>query len=370
MSFPRVSLAWIAAAVLFLAAIVLLREILAPFLVGIAVAYLLNPVVSRLERTGMGRGVAAFAIVGLFYLVVIILSIVLTPILVDEVAGFVEQFPNYLSKLAALATDPHRPWLRQLVSEGLEEARQSTGELTKLSANFGSKLLRLLWSDGQALLSILSLLVVAPIVAFYFLVDWEQISAMLDKLVPASQRDTARRIGREVDGIVKIFLQGQGVICLILAVYYAIGLKLVGVNHAFSIGIFSGLVSFAPYLGLLTGLVLSISVALLQFWPNWMPVLEILGVFVLGQAVADYVLSPRLIGERLKLNPLLILFAVATFGYLFGFVGLLVAVPAAAAIGVIVRVVLAEGLFVAPDSARAPAPEAASAPLSKKRRWF
>jgi predicted PurR-regulated permease PerM len=368
-SFPRVSFPWIAVTVLFLAAIVLLREILVPFLVGMAVAYLLSPLVSRLERAGVGRGIAAFGIVSLFYLAAIILMLVLTPLLVDEIASFVEHFPNYLSKLAELATDPHRPWLRKLISEALEEARQSTGELTTLSTNFGSRLLRILWSDGQALLSTLSLLVIAPIVAIYLLADWEQILAMLDRIVPASQQKTARAIGSEVNEIVKIFLQGQGVICLVLAAYYAIGLKIVGVNHAYSIGIFSGLVSFAPYLGLITGLVLSLSVALLQFWPNWMPLLEILSVFICGQAIADYVLSPRLIGDRLKLNPVLILFAVAAFGYLFGFVGLLVAVPAAAAIGVVVRVFLEEGLFVTPESATGPAARTAGASL-KKGRWF
>ena len=369
MNFPRASFAWIAASVIVLAAIVILREILLPFLVGIAVAYLLNPVVSRLEGAGVGRGVAAFGIIGLFYAVVITLIFVLTPVLVDEIASFVEKFPNYLSKLTALATDPNRPWLRQLVSEALEEARQSTGELTTLSANFGAKLLRMVWSDGQALISALSLLVVAPIVAFYLILDWEQILSMLDKLIPAPHHKIVKTIEKDINQVVRVFLQGQGIICIALAVYYAVGLKLVGISHAYSIGMLSGLASFAPYLGLLTGLVLSISVALLQFWPNWIPILEILAVFILGQAAADYVLAPRLIGERLKLNPVLILFAVAAFGYLFGFVGLLIAVPLAAAIGVIVRVVLEEGLFNSSDNAPLTASQTGNTPL-KKRRWF
>lgn len=369
MTCPRAPIAWIAIALLLIATIVLLHEILLPFLVGMALAYLLNPIVSRLERAGVGRGVAAFGIIGLFYAAVIIVVVVLTPVLVDEVANFIEKFPSYVDKLQELASDPNRPWLRKIFSEGLEEARQSTGELTKLGANVGTNLLHILWSDGQALISVLSLLVVAPIVAFYMLVDWEHILAALEKATPAAQRETARRITDEINQTVAAFLHGQGLICLILAVYYAGALRLTGLNHAYSIGLFAGLISFAPYLGLLTGLVLSVGVALIQLWPSWALIPPILGVFVLGQAAADYVLAPRLIGDRVKLSPVLIMFAVAAFGYLFGFVGLLIAVPLAAAIGVIVRFILHEGLLTPTETAPQPVFEAASPPL-KKRRWI
>ena len=371
MTYPRASLAWIAIALILLAGIVLLREILMPFLVGVALAYLLNPIVSRLERAGIGRGASAFGIIGLSYAAVITLAIVLTPVLVDEIATFIEKFPGYVSKLQELATDPNRPWLRKAISEGLEEARQSTGELTKLGANVGSNLVRILWSDGQMLISILSLLVIAPIVAFYLLVDWEQTVAAFDKMIPATQRETARGLAREVNETVAAFLYGQGLICLMLAVYYAVALRLTGLNHAYSIGVLSGLISFAPYLGLLTGLVLSVGVALIQFWPSWTLVPAVLGVFVLGQAVADYVLAPRLIGERVKLSPVLILLAVAAFGYLFGFVGLLIAVPLAATIGVIARFILSQELFNVVSTAP-PTPERVVAPsrLKKLRWWF
>jgi predicted PurR-regulated permease PerM len=302
MIYQRSSIFWITTAVILAGTIVLLREILLPFLVGIALAYLLDPLVTRLERFGFSRSVAALGIIGLFYAAIIALIIFLTPILGEEVAIFVEKFPAYITQLQSLATDPGRPWLRKIINEGLSEAQRSTGELTTLGAHLSANLLRTLWSDGRALISIFSLLVVAPIVTFYLLVGWEKIVATLDKMVPATQRETVRTLACEIDETVAVFLRGQGIICLILALYYAVALRLTGINHAYLIGLTSGFLSFIPYLGLLTGLVLSVSVALIQYWPNWSLIPVILCIFVLGQLVADYALAPRLVGARVKLS--------------------------------------------------------------------
>lgn len=373
MSYQRSVFFWIAASVILAGTIVLLREILLPFLVGIALAYLLNPLVTRFERLGLGRSVAALGIIGLFYVSIIALIIEITPILGDEVATFIEKFPGYVTKLQALANDPGRPWLHKIISEGLREAQQSTGELTTVGANLSANLLHILWSDGRALISIFSLLVVVPIVTFYLLVDWEQIVAALDKMVPPTQRETVRTLAREINETVDVFLRGQGMICLILALYYAASLRFTGLNHAYLIGLSAGLVSFIPYLGLLTGLVLSISVALIQFWPSWSLIPIILGIFLFGQLFADYVLAPRLVGARVKLNPVSIMFAIAAFGYLFGFIGLLIAVPLAAAIGVIVRSAIAQGaggLFEDASPTVSTTDIAAPGLPLKKRRWW
>jgi predicted PurR-regulated permease PerM len=370
MAFQRPSILWIATAAIVAATIVLLREILTPFLVGIALAYLLDPLVTRLERLGLGRGVAALGIISLFYAAIIALIVVLTPIIGEEIAIFVEKLPGYLSQLQALATDPSRPWMRKIISEGLSEAQQSTGELATLGANLGANLLRKLWSDGGALASIFSLLVVAPIVTFYLLIDWDGIIAMLDKMIPAAHRETVRTLAREINETIGVFLRGQGLICLILAVYYAVALSFTGLNHAYLIGIVSGLISFIPYLGLLTGLVLSISVALLQFWPSWDSIPFIAGIFIIGQLVNDNLLTPRLVGARVNLDPLSVMFAIAAFGYLFGFVGLLIAVPLAATIGVIVRFILSQGLETSLDQASEQNAVAANPPPKKGRWWF
>lgn len=367
MNFQRPSIVWIATAVVAAGTIFLLREILTPFLVGIALAYLLDPLVTRLERLGLGRGVAALGIISLFYGAIIALIVVLTPIIGEEIALFVEKVPGYLTQLQALATDPGRPWMRKIINEGLNEVRQSTGELTTLGAHLRASLLRRLWSDGGALASIFSLLVVAPIVTFYLLIDWDQIIGALDRMIPAAQQETVRTLAREINETIGVFLRGQGLICLILALYYAVALSLIGLNHAFLIGIVSGLISFIPYLGVLTGLVLSISVALLQFWPSWNSIPFILGIFIIGQLVDDNLLTPRLVGARVKLDPLSVMFAIAAFGYLFGFIGLLIAVPLAATIGVIARFVLAQGK----EGAFAEAAVGVDAPTpSPKKRWW
>jgi predicted PurR-regulated permease PerM len=333
----RSSVVWIATLAVIAAIVVLLHGVLLPFVAGIALAYLLNPVVNWLERLGLNRAVAALGIISVFIIGVGVLMVLAIPIIGEEVATFIDKFPVYIRQLQAFATDPSRPWLRKIVGEGLNEAEQSLGELATFGANWIPSVLRSLWSDSQALISIFSLLVVTPIVAVYLLNDWDGLIAAIDRSVPVAQRETVRTLSRDIDDTLAGFLRGQGTICLILALYYASALRLIGLNHGILIGLAAGLISFIPYLGSLIGLVLSICVVVLQFWPSWTMIPVVLGIFVAGQAIADYALAPYLIASRINLNPVWVMFAIAAFGYLFGFVGLLIAVPLAAAIGVVVR---------------------------------
>lgn len=323
-------------------AVVLLRDILLPFVAGLALAYLLDPLVDRLERLGLDRAVAALGLIGLFFLAIGTLLAVAVPIIGTEVVAFIGKLPGYTAQISALANDPSRPWLRRLVGEGLSQAEQSIGELASFGAGWSASLVSSLWSEGQALVSLFSLLIVTPIVTFYLITDWKEITRTIDRAIPAAQRETVRMLAREIDATISAFIHGQGTICLALAVFYAVALGLIGLDHGILIGITSGLVSFIPYLGSLTGIVVSICVAILQYWPHWGMIPIVAAVFVVGQLVADYVLAPTLIGSRIKLDPVWMMFAIAAFGALFGFVGLLVAVPAAAAIGVLVRYAMAQ----------------------------
>lgn len=342
MSPSRPALFWGAAFLICAAAIVLLREILLPFVAGIALAYLLDPLVNRLEPLGINRAAAALGLIGCFFVAIGAILVFAVPVIGTEIVAFVAKLPDYAAQLSAVANDPSRPWLRKLIGEGLSQAEQSIGELASFGAGWSASLLRSLWSEGQALISIFSLLVVTPIVTFYLITDWKQIIATIDRAVPAEKRGTVRRLAREIDATISAFVRGQGTICLVLAGYYAVALGLIGLDHGILIGLTSGLVSFIPYLGSLTGIVVSICVAILQFWPHWAMIPVVAAVFIVGQLVADYVLAPTLIGSRIKLDPVWMLFAIAAFGALFGFVGLLIAVPAAAAIGVLVRYALAQ----------------------------
>ncbi len=347
---PRPLIFWIATLAVVIAAVVLLREILLPFVAAVALAYLLAPLVDWFERQGLNRSVAALAIIGLFFAAVITGIVLLTPVLGAEVALFVDDFPGYVAQLQALADDPNRPWLRKIIGEGLSQAEQAGGQLAPLGASWATSVLGSLWSGGQALISIFSLLVLTPIIAFYLVQDWKGALAALEGAIPAAYRGEVRALAEEIDGTIGAFLRGQGTICLILAVFYAMALKLIGLNHGILIGLASGALSFVPYLGLLCGLVLSGAVAILQFWPSWSMIPVVLGIFIIGQSVADYALSPYLVGARIKLNPVWVIFAISAFGYLFGFVGLLIAVPLAAAIGVLVRFAIAHYSGVAPPA--------------------
>ena len=331
---------WIVTFALVAATAVLLRDVLLPFVAGIGLAYLLDPIVNRLERTGINRAVATLVILGLFIVGVIALLWVAIPIIGVEVAALVDSLPAYIQRLQALAMDPSRPWLRKIIGAGLSEAAQSSGELTSMTAGWLPEFVRSLLSDGRALISIFSLLVVTPIVTAYLVYDWNRIIVALDNSIPSAHRNTVRALASEIDDTIANFLRGQGTICLILGAFYALALWSVGLNHGLLIGLVSGLLSFVPYVGSLTGLLLSVSVAIVQFGLTWTPILIVLGIFIIGQSIADYALAPFLVGSKVHLNPVWLIFALFSFGYLFGFVGLLIAVPLAASIGVLVRFAL------------------------------
>jgi len=328
---------WIATVAAVIAAVVLLRDILLPFVAGMVLAYLLDAPVNRLERLGMNRAAATLTIIGLFIGGIVAIIVLTAPFIGADIAIFIEKFPGYVQRLHAFATDPGRPWLRRIIGEGFGLAQQSSADLARLGAGWLTDVLHSLWSGGRALISIFSLLVVTPIVTFYLVYDWNRIVATLDDWIPAEHRDTARALAREINETVGGFLRGQGTICLILGVCYAAALKSIDLNHGLLIGLAAGLLGFIPYLGALTGLVLAVCVVLVQFGPVPMLIATVVGIFFVGQMVADYVLAPRLVGRRVHLNPVWVMFALFAFGYLFGFVGILLAVPLAAAIGVLMR---------------------------------
>lgn len=354
----RPSVIWVGTLAVILLMVVLLRQILLPFVAGLALAYLLAPVVDRIERIGVNRTVAALGIVGLFVTGVGGVLLLVIPLLGTEIATFIEKVPGYIGQLQAFANNPGRPWLRKLIGEGLSDAEQSAGQIASLAADWIPTFLRSLWSDSEAVISILSLMVVTPIVTIYLLIDWKNLIATIDRSIPTAERENILALAGELDDTIAGFLRGQGTICLILAIYYALALWLLGLNHGILIGITAGLISFIPYLGSFTGLAVSLCVAVLQFWPVWTLIPVVAAIFLAGQALADYVLAPYLVASRVHLNPVEVMFAITAFGYLFGFVGLLVAVPLAAAIGVVIRFAMRNHLFSMPEAAivSAPAP--------------
>ncbi|WP_201835936.1 AI-2E family transporter [Microvirga zambiensis] len=359
MTVPRPTIFWISIVLVALVMLAVLREILLPFVVGIALAYLLAPTVDRLERAGINRSLAALILILLLALGLVGLALVTLPALIDELRFFVGEFPRYVAKVQSLAADSGWPWLHKIMGQEIRIEESVTQDISTMGTAWLDDFLRSLWASGKAVFSLLSLLVVVPIVSIYLLADWDRMTATLDGWVPDHHREEVRALGREIHDTVAGFVRGQIVICLILAVFYAIALRLTGLNHAILIGLSAGLISFVPYLGLGTGFVVAACVAIAQFWPDWTPLAVIGGIFLIGETLADYVLSPRIIGSRVKLNPVWLMFALFAFGYLFGFVGLLVAIPLAASLGVVLRFMMKRSL-AAPASDAAPTVSASS----------
>jgi predicted PurR-regulated permease PerM len=316
----------------------LLREILLPFVAGMALAYLLDPLADRLERLGVNRLVASLVIIGAFALAFVILILLFVPLLTAQLGAFIEKLPGYVLRIQTLAMDPNREWLRKVIGESVGDAQ--IGDLVKQGATWGGAFLKSLWSGGQALLSIFSLIVVTPVVAFYLLYDWNRMLVTVDHWVPLQHRETVRGLAREMNQAIAGFVRGQTAVCLILGSFYAVALSLSDLNFGLLIGLVSGIITFIPYVGSMTGLVLATGVAIAQFWPEFTPIIIVVVIFFVGQFLEGYVLAPKLVGESVGLHPVWLMFALFAFGYLFGFVGLLIAVPLAAVIGVLIRFAL------------------------------
>jgi predicted PurR-regulated permease PerM len=346
--FDRQVMPWILLVIVVAATLYLFSGVLMPFVAGIALGYLLDPLAKWLDRLGLGRLGASLLILASFTVIIAILLVVFVPILGRQLAAFSESLPALVAKLQALAsTGGDRltdSWFGQLlekfginVAPGSTDLQKTANDLVSQAAGWAAAFLRSLITGGAALIGILSLIVVTPVVAFYILVDWDRMIATLDGLVPLRHREEVRALARDIDRALAGFLRGQSLVCVFLGLWYAIGLSLVGLNFGFLIGITAGVLSFIPYVGSLTALILSCAVALVQGWPEWRLLILSLGVVLTGQFLEGNVLSPKLVGASVGLHPVWLMFALLAFGSLFGFTGLIVAVPLAAAIGVLLR---------------------------------
>lgn len=338
-AFQRQFIFWLVAVVVLVLLLWLLSEILLPFVAGLAIAYLLAPVTDRIESIGVNRLVAALLIIVLVVLILVYLILLVAPILGGQLSSFIESVPGYVTKLQTLLSDPSRPWVQKLLGAGFNPDKSITDLVTQ-GVGWLTTFLKSLWSGGRALVSLFSLIVVTPVVAFYLIYDWHRMIRTVDGWVPLAQRETVRQLAREIDAAISGFVRGQTAVCLILGSFYAVALTLSGLNFGLLIGLISGLITFIPYVGSMTGLILSVGVAVAQFWPEYGSILMVLGIFLVGQFVEGNLLAPKLVGESVGLHPVWLIFALLAFGYLFGFVGLLVAVPLAATIGVLVRFAL------------------------------
>jgi predicted PurR-regulated permease PerM len=348
MTVRQQAIAWAAAATAFGLALYALSAMLLPFIAALAIAYLLDPLADKLERLGLGRTWATVLIIVFCALIMLLLAAIAIPPLLRQLAAFIEAFPQLAAKAQAALVGKGDAWLASwgigLAEKFGFDPTAAAADLQNVMAQVLSQaakwllgLLQSLISGGAALINMISLLVVTPVVAFYLLLDWDRMVASIDRNIPPRDRMKIRQIGHEIDRALAGFLRGQSLVAMFLGLWYAGGLSLIGLNYGFLIGVIGGFTSFIPYVGSLLVLILAMIVAVAQGWPDFTLPLMAVGVVASGQFLEGNILSPRLVGDSVGLHPVWLMFALLAFGALFGFTGLLIAVPVSAALGVVTR---------------------------------
>jgi predicted PurR-regulated permease PerM len=333
---------WAIVLVGFLLLLWLFSDVLLPFVLGMAIAYVVDPVVVWLGRFRLSRSAAAGLLIVGSFLVGVAALLVVGPIVLEQAGRFLDRLPELLGSVYRL-TVPLLERLLQRLGAG------PRGEVPAVLAEAGHRLEGMvadraaqLFGQGLALVNIAGLLSVTPLVAFYLLRDWPRILATIDGWLPRGYAPIIRAQAAEADRVLAGFARGAALVCVLLGLFYAVALSVVGLDFGLLIGLVAGALSFVPFLGTFVGFGSAVGMAIIQFWPEWQRVAIVAAIFLGGNFVADYVVTPRLVGDRIGVHPLWVLFGVFAGGALFGFVGVLIAVPACALIGVIARFAVAQ----------------------------
>lgn len=323
---------WSIAAAVFFVLLYALGDQLLPFFLGAAIAYFLDPVADWLEGRGCSRALATGLITVAAIIVFVIVTLLVVPTLVQQSIQLFNTAPSLARDLGAFLTEK----FPSLLDEG-STLRQSLNSLGQTVSERGGQLLNSALTSAASLINVVVLFVIVPVVAVYLLLDWDRMIEKVDGLLPRDHAPVIRELATEIDSTLSSFIRGMGTVCLILGTYYAITLMVVGLQFGLVVGFVAGLLTFIPYVGAIVGGALAIGLALFQFWGEWHWIAAVAGIFMLGQVAEGNVLTPKLVGSSVGLHPVWLILALSVFGALFGFVGMLVAVPMAAALGVFVR---------------------------------
>ena len=313
----------------------LLAPVLTPFVAAALLAYVGDPLADRLQKLGLGRTLAVVLVFLFTFVMIALLIVLIGPLIGAQVSALFEALPDIVRQFEQVWMPTILGWLNFAPDEGLGIG----AFLSRYGEMFGSwsgKALLSVGKSGGALFAAVLSLFLIPIITFYLLRDWDLIVAHIGALVPESQRDTVFKLARESDEVLGAFLRGQLLVMLALALIYSLGLSLIGLKFAVAIGVVSGLVSFVPYLGFVFGIGLAGLTVALEPDPLWQLV-GVIATFSIAQFIEGSVLTPKLVGDRIGLHPVIVIFAVAAGGQLFGFFGILLALPAAAVLSVLVR---------------------------------
>jgi len=323
---------WGISTAIFMIAMWYLGDVILPFVLGGAIAYFLDPVADKLEQLGCSRAMATTIITLIAVLVFVIMILLVVPTLINQAVSLFEIAPTLFANLQEVLTQRFPD-----VMDEQSTLRQSLVGIGETIRSKGGELLSTLLSSASSIINIMVLFLIVPVVAFYLLLDWDNMTARVDKLLPRDHAPTVRMLAKDIDKTLAAFIRGMGTVCLVLGAYYAIALMLVGLQFGLVVGFIAGLITFIPYIGALVGGALAIGLGLFQFWGDWVSLGLVAGIFIVGQVLEGNVLTPKLVGSSVGLHPVWLLLALSVFGSLFGFVGMLVAVPVAASLGVVIR---------------------------------
>lgn len=328
---------WLLAAAALLLFLFVFSSILLPFVAGMALAYLLDPVADALEKLGLGRLAATVIILFASLLLFVVSLILIVPLLGQQLFAFIERFPDYVSGIQSILQSARDTVIGRYLQSQNGNVEQVLSAALSQGATWLAQLAQSVWSGGRALADLLSLFVVTPVVAFYLLYDWDRMIAEVDRWLPRDHADTIRELVGEMNTAMSGFIRGQFTVCLIMSVFYMLLMTVIGLNFGLLIGLVAGMLSFIPFIGSIAGFVVAGGVALVQFWNDPVWIAATIAVYLVGQVLEGNILQPKLVGSSVGLHPVWLMFALFAFGSLFGFVGMLIAVPAAAIVAVLTR---------------------------------
>lgn len=328
---------WGIATFVFLAALWFLGGTLLPFVTGMAIAYFLDPVADRLEKLGFTRVWATVTITLVALVFFVIMAIAVVPKIIEQALALVNIAPQVANELHTYLTER----FPSLV-DGESTVRKSLQGLGEAIQSRGGQLINALATSAMSVLNIIAMVVLVPVITFYLLLDWDRMVAEVDSLLPRDHAPVIRKLAGDIDRTLASFIRGQGMVCVIQGTFYAVLLMLTGLQFGLIVGFVAGLISFIPYVGAIVGGALALGLAMFQFWGEWWMIGAVGAIFVAGQVLEGNFLTPKLVGGSVGLHPVWLIFALSVFGSIFGFVGMLVAVPVAASIGVVMRYAISE----------------------------
>lgn len=328
---------WMLLLLFLFCAVWLLKGILLPFVFGMLIAYFLNPVVEKLAKRKIPRWLStAVSLTGFCLLIALLLYFIL-PLLETQIAALIKAAPSYVEKLRMDYVPGVKEWLSQFEESDINKIRDAANQTVGNAADFLGVAFKKILATGFALLDLLALAIITPVVAFYMLLDWPQITKAVDSLIPQAYYDIIHARLKEIDTTLSGFIRGQALVCLFLGLFYCLGMTLVGLKYGAIIGITAGILAFIPYIGTGFGFFSSLFLAIAQYEDDWAHISLVMGVFIFGHVLENYVLTPRFVGHRVNLHPVWIMFALLAGAHLMGFMGVLLAVPVAAVLGVLIR---------------------------------